>query len=242
MPDIVLWVESSGLGDHLIYSTIPELFARRGFRVFVSNDITTRNAEVRALLYEQNPFIIGWTDRPPNAGTGHFKKGMLPNIRCASIIEWIERAHDLSPTHLFPKIYYQPRFRHEFAEAIIIDPHSISQQFPSHLFQSFVDNLRFPPKQMQVIKSRHSGPGGAGTLPHCPRVVVGSIYEYIDIIYSCQAFIGTESGSSALASAIRQTQPTPEIYALTTALNWNERVYIYPNVTYTILDTTLRAR
>src|SRR5580698_10492753 len=165
MPDIVLWVESSGLGDHLIYSTIPELFARRGFRVFVSNDITTRNAEVRALLYEQNPFIMGWTDRPPNAGTGHFKKGMLPNIRCASIIEWIERAHDLSPTHLF---------------------------------QSFVDNLRFPPKQMQVIKSRHSGPGGAGTLPHCPRVVVGSIYEYIDIIYSCQAFIGTESGSSAL--------------------------------------------
>jgi hypothetical protein len=240
MRDIVLWIESAGLGDQLIYSTIPELFARRGFRVFVSNKTTTRNEEVRSLLYDQNPFVSGWTDATPNAGTGYFAKGIAPAMRCASIIQWIERAHDLPPTNLFPKIYYQPRFRPEFADAVIVDPHSITQRFPPQRFQGFVDRLELPTERMQVLESRFSGQGGCGALPRCPRTRVNTIYEYIDIIYSCQAFIGTESGSSALASAIRQAQLTPEIYVLTTAFNWNQRVYIYPNVLYTVLGSSPR--
>lgn len=236
MDDIVLWVESGGLGDHLIYSTVPELFARNGHRVYVSNSTPTRDAEVRSLLYDENPFVAGWTDKPPNAGTGHVGDTLVQLIRLGSIIERVELAHGLPITNRYPRIYYQPRFRPELIDVVLVDPRSTSQAFPRERFEWFVDRLGFRRDQLRVVWSRHSGPHGAGILTNCARIEATSLHDYIDMIYSCLAYVGTESGGSGLASAIRQGGKTPELYALATTKSWNHHVYIFPNVTYTIVS------
>jgi hypothetical protein len=236
MDDVVLWVESGGLGDHLIYSTLPELFARRGRRVYVSNSTPTRNDEVRSLLYEENPFVAGWTDSLPNAGTGRAGNDLIQGIRLASIIQWVELAHGLPATNRHPRIYYQPRFRLDLVDIVLVDPRSSSQAFPRDAFEWFVDRLGFPRDQLRVVSSMHSGPHGVDALSRCARIEAASLHDYIDMIYSCLAYVGTESGGSALASAIRQDGSSPEIYALTTTKNWNQRVYVFPNVTYTVVS------
>jgi hypothetical protein len=236
MEDVILWVESSGLGDHLIYSTLPELFARRGHRVYVSNSTPTRNDEVRSLLYDENPFVAGWTDTPPNAGTGRVGDDLIHGIRLASIIEWVELGHGLPVTNRYPLIYYQPRFRPDLRDVVLVDPRSTSQPFPSDRFEWFVDRLGFPHDQLRVVWSKHSGLHGVNTLSGSVRIEAASLHEYIDMIYSCLAYVGTESGGTALASAIRQDRKTPELYALTTTKSWNHRVYVFPNVTYMVIS------
>jgi hypothetical protein len=234
--DVVLWVESGGLGDHLIYSTLPELFARRGYRVYVSTETPTRNDEVRALLYDENPFVSGWSDKPPNAGTGHAGADLIRGIRLASIIEWIEIAHGLPATNRYPRIYYQPQFRADLANLVLVDPRSTSQPFPRERFEWFVDRLGFRSHQLRVVSSKHSGPHGVAALASCQRIQAATLHDYIDMIYSCLAYVGTESGGSALASAIRQDRSAPELYALTTTKSWNHHVYVFPNVTYMVIS------
>jgi predicted ATP-grasp superfamily ATP-dependent carboligase len=96
--------------------------------------------------------------------------------------------------------------------------------------------LSLPLDRVRVVSSPHSGDNGTDVLLDHTRIQAANIHEYIDIVYSCAAFVGTESGGSALASAIRQDQKTPNVYALTTTLNWNERMYIFPNVSYTVVS------
>jgi hypothetical protein len=232
--DIVLWVESPGLGDHLIYSTIPELFARRGRRVYISNRVSTRNDEARKLLYDENPFVAGWTDQPPNAGTRRAEMSKTKVTHVPSPIQWVELAHGLPGLNRYPKIYYSPRFLAGLARTVLVDPYSVSQRLPPRLFESFLDRLGFQRDRMRVIRAPYSGPNGADVLLDSPPIRAANIHEYIDIVFSSGVFIGTESGGSALASAIRQDQPTPEIYALTSTLNFNERTYIFPNVAYMV--------
>lgn len=236
MDDVVLWIESGGLGDHLIYSTLPELFARSGRRVYVSNRTPTRNGEVRSLLYDENPFIAGWTDKPPNAGTGLAGETLTQGLRLGSIIEWVELAHGLPVSNRYPRIYYQPRFRPELIDIVLVDPRSTSQPFPRDRFEGFVDRLGFRREQLRIVSSKHSGPHGVSTLANCAPIEATSLHDYIDMIYSCLAYVGTESGGSALASAIRQDRKAPELYALTSTKNWNERFYIFPNVTYMVVS------
>lgn len=236
MNDVVLWVESGGLGDHLIYSTLPELFARRGRRVYVSERTLTRNGEVRALLYEDNPFIAGWTKRPPNAGTGHAGNTLIQGIRVGSIIEWVELAHGLPVSNRYPRIYYRPRFRPELVDVVLVDPCSTSQPFPRDRFEWFVDRLGFSRDKLRIVHSKHSGPHGGETLANCTHIEATSLHDYVDMIYSCLAYVGTESGGSALASAIRQDRRSPELYALATTKSWNHHVYIFPNVTYMVVS------
>jgi hypothetical protein len=236
MDDIILRVESPGLGDHIIYSTIPERFAVRGHRVLISNRTPVRNSEVRSLLYDENPFVSGWSDKPANAGNSRAERGVPHNIRFRSIIEAIEFAHGLPADGLYPKIYYVPRLVDRFAAAVIVDPRTHSQPFPPEVFDRLLERLDFPRTQTYVVQSPHSGSNGARSAASYPRVRVGSLHEYIDLIYSCAAYVGTESGGSALASAVRQERTKPEIYAITTTKNWNDRAYIFPNVTYTVVS------
>lgn len=236
MDDVVLWVESGGLGDHLIYSTLPEMFARRGHRVYIANSTPTRNDEVRSLLYDENPFVIGWTDRQPNIGTVRTVKSPVHRIRFAHTIEWVEFVHGLPATNRYPQIYYQPRFRSELIDTVLVDPRSASQPFPSDRFAWFVDRLGFRRNKLRVVLSKYSGKHGSDTLADCSRLDVENLHEYIDVIYSCRAFVSTESGGSALASAIRQAKETPEIYAVTTTKSWNHHVYTFPNINYIVLS------
>lgn len=235
MPDVVLWVESPGLGDHLIYSTLPELFARQRRRVYVSKTTATRNDEVRALLYDENPFVTGWNDAPPNAGTGFGNESGLKSFELASAIQYVEISHGFRGDNIYPRIYYKPRFIADLADAVLLDPHSVSQRFPAMLFERFLQRLNLPTDRMYVVSAPHSGEKGRDAIPSCPRLPASDIHEYVDMIHSCATFVSTESGASILASAVRQHHSAPNLHAITTTRNYNEHTYILPNIRYTVV-------
>jgi len=46
-----------GLGDNLQYSTLPELFSKKGYDVYISNNNKVRNNEIFDLIWKMNPYI-----------------------------------------------------------------------------------------------------------------------------------------------------------------------------------------
>ena len=56
-----------GLGDNLQFSTLPELYDKLGYEVYVSNNNKVRNKEIYDLVWGENPYIKGVID--DNEGT-----------------------------------------------------------------------------------------------------------------------------------------------------------------------------
>ena len=47
MEDKILYIKYGGLGDNLQYSTLPELFVKNGYDVYISNQSEFRNDEIK---------------------------------------------------------------------------------------------------------------------------------------------------------------------------------------------------
>ena len=226
---VVIGEPRGGLGDALLYSTLPELFAYDGHEVWVNAH--PRNQEVARLLYSDNPYITGMTAEAPTAGCVHDRE-FFPKARLhRSPIGFIEALHGFDESSERPKIYYTPKERPDVADLVFADPRSISQQFPAEVFHAFSDRL-FEREEITVLESRNSGVNGAEALARSRRYIVKDIYEYIDIIASCRAFLSTESGGHSLAASVRYDG----IYALCTTAHMNSRFFVYPGVNYTVVD------
>lgn len=102
---IIITQDWGGLGDNLQYSTLPEEFAKkRGEKcVWISNKNAYRYDGIRQLVWDWNPWICGYTDEPPNAGTANGGYSNTHNDH----IRGIEAQHGLEPTNSYPKIYYE---------------------------------------------------------------------------------------------------------------------------------------
>ena len=250
MPDVVFGSHAGGLGDHLLYSTLPELYAREGHQVFLNPDDAHggfRNPEVRELIL-MNPHISGLTDRPPTIGIAKFTE-QYGIIKAAKIwdtsIQGIEAWHGFMPnlnSEGIPKIYYKPNFMWEWRNETVVDPTSISQGFSGAVFEEFLNWVRrwhthqIDISDMTYLGSKHSGNHGTGVQPNNRRYVVRDIFEYIDIMYSCLTFISTESGPQSLAAAVRPKigpdhHPT---FACMTQMTYNDNLFVWPNVKYYI--------
>src|ERR1700678_4519099 len=105
-----------GLGDHGVFTTLPERFSQMGYNVYLDKDTQASNTEVLELLWEMNPFVKGLSDKKPNAGYGFSgviqgKAYELTNALPGHPgIQAVERANGLPPPYsLAPRIYYTPK-------------------------------------------------------------------------------------------------------------------------------------
>ena len=97
-----------GLGDNLQYSTLPELFSRKGFDVYISVNNKVRNQEIFDLVWGQNPYVKGISVDSPNAG--ECKNWNWPSEEQNEYsMHRIEMSHGFEKTNFFPKIYYVPQ-------------------------------------------------------------------------------------------------------------------------------------
>lgn len=222
-----------GLGDALLFSTLPQLYAERGDDVYISERTVCRNPEVFDLLYARNPYIKGALARSEAdevAGMPHERDFFLQARQWTNPIGLLESLHDFVPRHDRPQVYYRPQSRPEWRDRVFMDPTSISQAFSTELFERFAARTLLDGEAF-VVESAHLGTrSGAAVFPDAPRYRVRDIYEYIDIIASCKAFVCTESGSQSVAAAVRRDG----IYALCTTMHYNSRLYVWPNVNYTV--------
>jgi hypothetical protein len=236
--DIVIWQPYGGLGDNLQYSTLPELFAARSHRVFVSKDNAVRNQEIHDLVWGCNPYVSGVSDAPPNAGAVHHETFMkLP--RTSDYIRRWERVHGLEPANDLPKIYYPCKPRPDFADRIIVDVTSNSTVYEKHVVDGWMAytvrtfgyaqpdcvQIAFSQKIAEHEASRFDG----GTYR------IRDIFEYCDIIASCRAVITVFSGAAVLAATIKRDRERPLIHCLSNRNQYNRKFYVFGNVEYTIV-------
>lgn len=246
MPDDIILSTGplGGLGDHLIYSTLPERYALLGHDVYLDRDNLCRNDEIHDIIWAHNPFIKGTTDRKPNAG--YVNQGAFYDIANRfpiGSVEAMERAHHLPPPYsIAPRIYYEPRpFTIDLSDSVLVDFSAISSTIAA---QGISDTLvkmndRFPGKNfLQVTFPSgiiRQGPGIEG-----PSIRVNSIFEYADALGSCYAWVGSEAGGQSLAAAVRGPHDVydlvarPEIVCVISPKTFNSRGYTYRGIDYRV--------
>jgi hypothetical protein len=245
MQDIIISQPWGGLGDNLQFSTLPELFAAKGHKVFVSADNAFRNAEIADLVWSRNPFIKGYSDAPANAGA----VVSFDNIpKSLGYIERIEMAHGLEPRNRFPKIYYKPQIRPEFEGAIVIDINSITVGYGNDVLSRYVESVfcDYGYDRGKAIQIRFAKSLACGFDPKNLQAFTGhtvsSIYEYCDILGSCHAFVTTHSGAHALAVALRQFGRLPLVHCYCNNDQYNSRQFIFEGVHYHLDDPLANKR
>jgi hypothetical protein len=241
---VIIKPHAGGLGDQLMYSWIPERIVREtGAEVMISNDPASRNPETRELIWGLNPFVSGYTDEPANAGCA-FEDFIETFIGAAKIwrygIAAVEARHGLQPRALWPKLYYQPKYRPDARETVFADPFSISQPVPAFTFDQHTYEISryrgYDIPGIVVLRSKHKGQYGGDALEGNPTYEVRDIFEYCDLIYSCRAFICTESGGQSVAAALRGDGAYPAVHVIVANHTFNDRVWIYDNIDYHVTD------
>lgn len=99
-------IPNGGLGDNLIFSTLPEEFYKQHkSQVFIHQKSEFRNKEIYELVWGMNPYIRGKTNKKSNAGLINVKKYK----KKYNVVENAENANGLKIKNRFPKIYYKPK-------------------------------------------------------------------------------------------------------------------------------------
>ena len=194
-----------GLGDHLQFSTLPEVLNSRGVSVDLHSDAEFSNGEIEDLVYGCNPFIQGkshgswdYGDGSSNWNYRHLHKSFIRNIESAS---------GLPDQNDFPKIYYEPKKVGSYD--VIIDLSSVclrdklDYEKSAGVIRQVLDQ-EIPGGKPQIVRSKYFDPNNFLGLP---EINVSSLKQYVDVIYSSIFYISFLSGGHSLASSIRHLHP-----------------------------------
>lgn len=207
-----------GLGDNLQVSTLPrrfyELYGEKC--VWISNANPYRNSEIKKLVWENNPYIAGFTDEPGLNLTGHLQFGVY------NWIELWERVYGLpGPYSKQPEIYSTNLTTDMFntSSSIVIDI--------SYSVDSYNQNIKPRPDRINKINNTIKQLIAQSNLKiiqvknkqlkntkefinflsediNTDCIEVNSIEEYANAIKWGKQFICTHTGCHPLAAAARK--------------------------------------
>ena len=175
---IIIQQPWGGLGDNLQFSTIPEMGHKLGIPVYVSTRNAYRNQDIKKLVWDSNPFVSGFVDQDGN----------IPTINLYSnnhIINWEKTLFNISENYR-PKIYYTPKYIDEVKDKTLIDPGAVS--LPINFDSIISDNAD---AILLNCKKKYTN----------KNINTKNIFEWIDLMTSCQKVICQYSGSSVAMSA-----------------------------------------
>ncbi len=207
-----------GLGDNLQVSTLPrrfyELYGEKC--VWISNANPYRSPEIKKLVWENNPYVAGFTDEPGLNLTGHLQFGVY------NWIELWERVYSLpGPYSKQPEIYCPTLDKDIFnaTNYIVIDI--------SYSVDSYNQNIKPRPERIGIVNSTVReliSQSNCKVIQIRNRqlkdtkefvsflskdiitetVEVSNIEEYANIIKWAKQFICTHTGCHPLAAALRK--------------------------------------
>lgn len=234
-----------GLGDNLQFSTLPELYDKLGYEVYVSNNNKVRNKEIYDLVWGENPYVKGVIDDNEGTVIGSNSPYKWPNFKeNYYFIQRIEIAHGHNPTNVYPKIYYNSKFINEYNDYTLIDISNVSNQNDATLEKiknyiiQYIKNNNIFSENIKVIgfKNNISKNNNIDKFPDYNVFYINNIYEYCDALNSCKNFLTLTSGAHVMASAIKNNNSTPNIICW---IPWNKKsdeeekgFYCFPNVKY----------
>jgi len=224
----ILWQPWGGLGDNLQFSTLPEEFSKRGYKVYISDRNAYRNQEIFELVWKLNPYVKGIINERPNIGEMstyrriHSQKSMVYNQ---------EACHGINPKNEIPKIYYKPKIINEFQDKIFVDL-SAKSSFPikPNNFNIYLKD-KHPNSKIIVPKFNDKVDNIKDTdFKYDEHIEIKSIFHFCDLIYSCKHFYCSFSGQAVLSSAINKNETTVFIKK-----EWDKNEWCFPNLNYEIV-------
>lgn len=241
MSDIFLKAYHGGLGDNLQFSTLPEEFAKQQNRkTYIDDSASFRNPEIYDLVWKCNPYVLGKKQ-------GEWNAGDLPTISYTNstnntISNW-EQCHGLAPTNKYPKIYYTPKHRDEFANTFIVDLSSITIPYDQEQLNRIVDQLQAT-YSTKIFKSisfscqiNNEGHHNKYNISNITPCMINDIFEYCDVVSSSYGFIGLSSGSSHLSSALKAQYAKDLISICIMPKFWHDEhkrkgLFLFDNIEY----------
>ena len=224
----ILYQPWGGLGDNLQFSTLPEMFSKLGYEVYISDKNAYRSVEIFDLVWKLNPYIKGISNESPNIGDiGTYQRVHSQK----SIIYNQESCHGINAENEIPKIYYIPKIINEFQDKIFVDlsaksslpikPNNIDQYLKGRHqdLKIIVPNFNSKVDNYKDINFKYDH-----------KIDIQSIFHFCDLIHSCKYFYCCFSGQAVLASALNKKETTVFIKPEWKNIDWN-----FPNLNYEVI-------
>ncbi len=236
-----------GLGDALVFSTLPEEFLKqKQLKTYMLKSTKTRNKEIFDLIWGCNPYIAGIKEGPWNAGDN--SKFVYKNFFNNTILN-MEYLHGLDPINKYPKIYYKPKKIPGLENCIAADLNSVTIKYDQSKLHGILKGLKkdfinqdflwieFCTNFQEFEQNNHKN-------IFCNTIQVKNIFHYCDIINSLYGFISFCSGSSHLSSAIKGDLGRLESICLIDEEVYNYQykkgIYLFDNINYVKINGCIK--
>lgn len=250
MKNIIISQPWGGLGDNLQFSTLPELYHNKGYNVYISSDNIFRNNEIYELVWKPNPYIKGIINPELGEVVGANKMHLWPDTnKNYYFINRIEIAHGFEPSNFYPKIYLKPNYNEKYKDTIIIDLSGSSQVFEFEKYKEFIDyfvpDIINSNKKIYITKFNNITISDIfnrvydylmSQVMNINFLTINSLFEYCDILNSCDKVIILNSGINSLVSAIKEDNLKPDVLCFNVWTNFSQEqikgYYNYKNINY----------
>ena len=245
--EIIIFQPWGGLGDNLQFSTLPELYHSQGFKVYISNDNAHRNNEIYDLVWDKNPYVHGKKDGISNAGLCK-EQYWPPECDNEWFIHRIEIAHGFPRTNFYPKIYYDTKNIPSLKETFVVDITGYGQVYTLNKYYEFFEKIqniiKENIKKIKIISFDYKKTDNFYVeiykkyFGEYETLNIKNIYEYADVLKSCNTFITICSGAHSLAAAIKNDNNSPQIICYYPHVHFTNEgrkgFYTYKNVEYIV--------
>jgi hypothetical protein len=190
-----------GLGDHLQFSTLPELVSKTGETVDLHDEAIFSNDEIKWLVYSCNPYIKGKSSGSWDYGDG--SKNWDYQHRHQSFIKNIESASGLIPENDNPKVYYEPKKIGNFDVVIDLGSVCLKDRLDYDKSKAEINNLletTLKGSSPLIIKNKFYP---SNNFLGFPEFEIESLKQYCDLISSSVNYISFLSGGHALAASLK---------------------------------------
>ena len=202
---LVIQIPFGGLGDHLIYSSLPELlWKQKGIKTFISNKSIFRSEAIREFVWELNPYIEftsekGWFIHQP-------LKYDFPTLD-----EYLQKLFNLQGNGC-PKVYYRPNLVEQLKEKNIVDPSygaagKANGYYENGFHKRFIKYLKSNVNEFILVAHRHSKTKNPleelikrTFNPDCYSVF--TIGELADVLFSARKRYILYSGAASVSAAL----------------------------------------
>jgi len=248
--NIIIEQPWGGLGDNLAWSTLPELYTKKGFDVYISKNNIVRNSEIFDLVWKNNPYIKGIIDNTEGILIGANQLHLFPpDSQNEYFIHRIELANNFIRTNYYPKIYYIPKYIESFKNYTIIDLTGTSQFYDIEKYMEYINYfvplikndkyiyiITFSKFSINNILFNNVYNYLKSKIENIEYLTIDNIFDYCDLLNNCEKVIIVNSGINSLVSAIKQDNNKPYVLCYNVWSHFTDEqikgYYHYKNIEY----------
>lgn len=203
---LVIQIPFGGLGDHLIYSSLPELlWKQKGIKTLISDKSIFRSRAIPEFVWKLNPYVEF------NSEKGWFIHRPLKNDY-PTLDEYLQHLFNLEGDG-HPKVYYKPKTISQLKGKTIVDPSfgasgKANGYFEPDFHRSVVAYIADNVGNFVLITHRHAHirnelRNRIETVFKPAHYSVATIEQLADLLFSARARYLLYSGSASLSAALR---------------------------------------